>query len=417
MVSPKCSKCNKPKNGHDARTCGRQNVKNCSARLTAPKLPSESKENQKLGTKSIGEAAAQMKEKNPLCETCGHHKRKETHDRNYSKHIHVISCDFCQSKVKAHFAAEKTFPIKIVDCPNLAAERKTGTKTDFDKMERTYRKILAAHSEEDFLEAVKTFSLIDNRNRSGIFKHKSTEELVRMFQNARADLLARFPSAQFSSSDNNQQGKDLCEVNSGKQIELKSGKYKTDANSGVGIIAEITGIPHLAEILSPEERRNNFNQGSVEKSKNRTMRNLAEAFTQIGEENKKHVFRYLCAVSYGYTKEEEIHRFFEHVNKEGNISDLDLPLQLRFKPDGHLEEYGERFNPYGSFIFSVVDDADGRPYLKVEQENLDTKTGETVVLTGRIYPHYKNSRKNQPASDWVSSPSFHTWVSSTSSDA
>lgn len=350
----------------------------------------------------------------PLCSVCGQKKRTATHENSYY-HRHCLTCVECAGRVGEHYSKVGDSGVSLPwgQCRSLreVKQMRSRSQTNFDQAERLQLAGLTAETDEELDAVIRNFSQLAEENRPKYFKNKTPQQLKEFFTNARASLRERFPGCSFLTDNDNHKGKDLTVVETGQQVEIKSSPDKTDANNGLGVVAYATGISFddLNNVMSPQERRGLKNPEDVEKSKRRVQRELSRLFNQIpldDENSTRRIFNYVCAVSYGFTKREEIVEFIGRMETSNSVDGLNVPTQLMFTPSGYLQEYTERFTIGEDFNASVVISDDGHPFLRVE--------GLSSGVVGIIYPHYKNSwgkgENRQEAGDWVSSPCFHVWV-------
>lgn len=281
---------------------------------------------------------------------------------------------------------------------------------DFDSFERIFKSVMAADltSEEGALQ----ISLLPEENKVKVVKGRSSSDLVTFLNRARKSLLSFFPSdARFSSSEDNRTGKDLLEVTTNTQVELKSGPAKTDANVGLSTVAwaldDTSG--RVVSIMKggQTERRTLLLSGcaasQIEASKIRTMDELAEFFNstiEIGPapERLAHFFR---CIAVGLTKAPEIKAALRA------DSSTERPLMLQADWGSGLELYEKSFMADEAINVTRIERTDGRAHVIVE----GSKSGRVA----RLYPNYKNgwdapNGQKFEASNWVKTACFHVWI-------
>lgn len=253
---------------------------------------------------------------------------------------------------------------------------------------------------------------LPDENKITAVKNRSVEELVAFLGRALLQLLTHFPSgAQFTSSDNNLLGKDLLEVNSSTQIELKSGEEMTDANSGLTIVSWALNDDsrEISKVLKSglDERRQLLLTGAtaltIKASRSATMDRLSaimNVLLSVGPSPPR-LSHYLRCIALGITTANQIKtRFLE-------TSSLSQPLMLQIDWGIGLKEYEKSFAP-----------SEGIDVVRVERTPDRVIVEAVGVESGRratLYPNYKNSWKAPDgrrfeASNWVKTPCFQVWV-------
>jgi hypothetical protein len=281
---------------------------------------------------------------------------------------------------------------------------------DFDSFERLFKSVMAADlsSEVGALQ----ISTLPEANKVQVVKGRSTSDLILFLERARTSLLKYFPNgADFTSSDNNRQGKDLFEVNSRTHIELKSGGSMTDANPGLSTVAWALD-DHDGRVISimkggMTERRillqKSAPSSQIEASKAKTMDDLAEFFgKQLSNgpapARLAHFFR---SVAVGLTKGEEIRKSFQSERS------LNTPLLLEADWATGLSLYEKAFLPAETIEIIKIERTPDRAQLIAR--------GSESGRLARLYPNYKNSWKapngmKYDASNWVQNACFHVWI-------
>jgi hypothetical protein len=282
---------------------------------------------------------------------------------------------------------------------------------NFDSFERYFKEALESADDVTSDYAYEIYRLPAEQKVAFIKPH-SQEEIARYLQRARKSLRSNFPDgAIFSSSNNNQSGKDLLEVNSNTQIELKSGPAQTDGNSGIKMIkwALDDQSDNLTVIMNDSmvTRRKLAIAGKsaeVEASKKETMDQLFNYFNDKlkaktpAPKKLEHLVR---AVSRGFTKYDEIVKLYSSPN-------LKNPLMLQAEWSKGLEKYSKAFLPTEVIEVKEITRTDGRAQVIVK--------GQSSLVKARLYPNFKNSWKSSdgkhkiPASNWVNTACFHIWI-------
>ena len=287
---------------------------------------------------------------------------------------------------------------------------------DFDGFERAFRHFLVSESTDSPREvAARIFELGDG-NLPTLFRGRSASELEGFLERAEASLAALVGSgAVLVTSEDNLAGKDLKNETTGQEIELKSGDVKTDANSGVGIIAWAFNRPkdELQEIMSGQaiKRRREVGLAAVEaggdpakavEDLKRELMNQVFAFFDRdvvpGEVVPPKLDHFARSVAIGVTSEPTI--------KESYEAEVDPPLLLKCDWDGGLVVYEQAFDPDEAIRFEDLGRKDNRVQVQLVSDG-----GRKL----KIYPHFKNSYKDKsglkvPADCWVQTPCFHIWV-------
>ena len=282
---------------------------------------------------------------------------------------------------------------------------------DFDSFERYFKEALEDIDDVSAKYAFEIYRLPADQ-KVAFIKHYSQAEIQSYLVRARASLRSFFPrGAVFSSSNNNQSGKDLLEVNSNTQIELKSGPAQTDGNSGIKMIkwALDDQTDDLSVIMNDSmvTRRKLAIAGKtaeVEASKKETMDQLFSYFNNKLTANTpapKKLEHLVRAVSRGFTKYDEIVQLYSSPY-------LKNPLMLQAEWNKGLEKYSKAFLPTEVIEVKEITRTDGRAQVILK--------GQTSFVKARIYPNFKNSWKSSdgkhkiPANNWVNTACFHIWI-------
>ena len=282
---------------------------------------------------------------------------------------------------------------------------------NFHSYERLFREALAATEDSTNKFALEIYGLPETQ-KVLLVKNRSAVEIEAYLKRCRTKLQSFFDSkAIFSTSSNNSSGKDLLEINSGIEIELKSGLAKTDANNGLGLIAWTLSdnTDDLKNIMSEsmKTRRALYSQGHlklIEKSKEQTMDEIFKYFNSKLEKDKsvpERMNHFARCVSKGLTKEKEIKESFS-----GNTAEQ--PLLLESEWETGLKVYSKSFLPTEKILVQRIE-------RNIERTQL-ILVGEKSKTTARIYPNYKNSwhsadgRVKIDAKYWVQTACFHVWI-------
>jgi len=281
---------------------------------------------------------------------------------------------------------------------------------NFDTFERLFKDVMSGAV--TIQEGALRMWRLPDVNKVTAVKNRSVEELVAFLGRALTQLHTHFPpGARFTSSDNNRLGKDLLEVNSRTQIELKSGEEMTDANSGLAIVSWALSDDNgeISKVLKGglDERRQLLLTGAsaltIEASKSATMDRLSAIMNQLlsvgpSPPRLSHYFR---CIAIGITTADQIKALFLET------SSLKQPLMLQIDCAIGIKEYEKSFAPSEGIDVVRVE----RTPDRVIVEAVGVKSGRKATL----YPNYKNSWKAPDgrkfeASNWVATPCFHVWV-------
>ena len=282
---------------------------------------------------------------------------------------------------------------------------------NFDKFERYFKEALESSQDKTALYAQEIFKLPADQ-KVALVKNRTQAEIQSYLVRARASLRSFFPTgAEFSSSTVNQSGKDLLEINSNTEIELKSGPAQTDGNSGIKMIkwALDDHTDDLTVIMNDSmvTRRDLAIAGKtaeVEANKKETMDQLFSYFSNKLRANTpapKKLEHLVRAVSRGFTKYDEIVKLYSSPN-------LKNPLMLQAEWNKGLEKYSKAFLPTEVIEVKEITRTDGRAQLILK--------GQSSLVKARIYPNFKNSWKSSdgkykiPANNWVNTACFHIWI-------
>jgi hypothetical protein len=281
---------------------------------------------------------------------------------------------------------------------------------DFDSFERIFKSVVGGEISEA-TGAGKIFAL-EEANKVLVVKGRTKSEIEDFLLRASSSLRSFFPSgAKFTSSDDNRSGKDLFEVSTNTQVELKSGASMTEANSGLGIISWATGdvdnkIPEIMNQGMVERRRLALAGKSdkiIEASKSESMDKLADhlrTIVEIGPASAQ-MTHFLKSVAAGITNQPAI------INSFGSKMKGASPLLLEASWDLGLKLYSKAFLPSEEIVVKLIERTKDRAQLIAEGVDSNRKA--------KIYPNFKNSWKSQdgrkvPASNWVSNACFHVWI-------
>jgi len=282
---------------------------------------------------------------------------------------------------------------------------------DFDSFERYFKEALEGNDDVSAKYAFEIYRLPADQ-KVAFIKHYSQAEIQSYLVRARASLRSFFPAgAVFTSDEDNKKGKDLLEVISKTEIELKSGPAKTDANPGIKVIkwALDDKTNDLTSIMNePMKTRRKLalagKTDDVEASKKETMDKLFDYFesrltvNSPAPEKLAHLVR---AIARGFTTQTKILELYSD-------PDLREPLLLQAEWNKGLVKYSKPFLPTEIIKIQEITRTDGRAQVILK--------GQDSKLSAKIYPNFKNSWKSSdgkhkiPASNWVNTACFHIWI-------
>jgi hypothetical protein len=281
---------------------------------------------------------------------------------------------------------------------------------DFDTFERIFKDVMSGAM--TIQEGALRIWRLPYENKVTVVKNRSVEELVSFLQRALSQLLSYFQhGAQFTSSDDNQIAKDLLEINTKTEIELKSGDEMTDANHGLKIVSWALNDDEneISRIMKGglEERRRLLLTGittpTIEESKSATMDQLAillNRLLSVGPSPSR-LSHYVRSVSLGITIGNHIKALFV------TSSSSKPPLLLQIDWSTGLKEYTKSFAINERIDIVRVERTSDRMIVEV--------AGNTSGRKATLYPNYKNSwitpdGRTFAASNWINTPCFHVWV-------
>ena len=284
---------------------------------------------------------------------------------------------------------------------------------DFDSFERYFKEALESNDDLSADYAYEIYRLPAEQKVAFIKQH-SQDEIARYLQRARKSLRANFPAgAVFTSSDYNQNGKDLLEVNSGTHIELKSGPNKTDGNIGIKTIkwALEDETNELKLIMSdPMKTRRVLalagKTAEVEASKKESMDQLISYFNsklKVNTTAPDKLDHFVRAIARGFTTNAEILNLYKSPN-------LKNPLMLEAEWSNGLKKYSKAFRPTEVIEIQQITRTDIRAQVVLK--------GKDSNISAKIYPNFKNAWKSPDkkhkldADNWVSNACFHVWIGS-----
>jgi len=299
----------------------------------------------------------------------------------------------------------------------MVAEGYGDVVADFDKCERIIRSTVTDLSLQRFDISARKIIRLPARQKIAIVKGKSQPELVLFLKRVDVSLRKYFKGRNrpvFVSSDNNRLDKDLKEVGSGWDIELKSGKHMTDANCGIEIIAWAIECDKskLSKIMiggCTERRKGLISEGwgdaEVSRSQLKTMRSLSKLMSEsvktkrIARPRLEHFCR--CVAS-GITNGDQIRDSFLRQKQ------FRAPLKLKLDWDLGVTRFDKSF--LSSEVFRCLESGAtaSRAQILIEGKKSKRKL--------KIYPNFKNAylvpgtKRRLAASNWVANPCFHVWV-------
>ena len=281
---------------------------------------------------------------------------------------------------------------------------------DYDQFERLMIRGLSCDQAEVGVIA-RAMSAIPIDNTPEFAQHFDVARTVAWLNQARRALIAfaRPGDKVVHAGFNNLVRKDLDFMPSGRQIEVKSGKAKTDANPGVGPMSWYFGDPDPAVLRaimagSRDERwRLRGDQAAVAASKKRTIDALERylhARFKVGAPAPERLALTVRAMVIGFTTKAAISAYMVRGGSRG-------PLLLEADAARGLVPYGRSFLPGEQITVASISRGDERVTL--------TLRGAKSGVTARIYPNWKNhwthSGIRVKADHWVASPCFHVWFS------
>ena len=281
---------------------------------------------------------------------------------------------------------------------------------NFDSFERLFKEALAGKENQSSKFSIE-ISHLPEAQKVKVVKGRSQHEVSEFLDRGRSKLRSFFSDDPvFTSSNDNKIGKDLLEINSGIEVELKSGPSQTDGNPGLATVAwalddEVTTLSHIMSD-SMKVRRELYIKGKfdeIEKSKKLTMDSLFQYFkSKIAQDTEPppKLEHFVRCVSVGFTKRKEIEKSY-------NTSSINFPLLLQADWQEGLVVYEKSFLPQEKLRISQVVRT-GRAQIVVE--------GTKSLSTATIYPNYKNSWHSSdkkiyiPAENWVKNACFQVWI-------
>ena len=289
---------------------------------------------------------------------------------------------------------------------------------DFDTFERLIRRAMTKPSNEVPV-LIDQLVAVPDANRPKIFKGKSSQNLEGWVLRAKGALADMYgPNAHFLTSSLNREGSDLTVVDTGEEIELKTGQV-TDANVGISAMAWAMGDENnseLREIMSKSmmNRRSLALAGdfdAVRLSQKQTMDSLHLYFKQrltVGSPAPPRLRIYAVAVARGFTKKKEIEALLGHPESEWAVRTI---LHAHWS-----NGWVQKTNLFYSEEEIVVDQ------VSLKEAIRDNKIGRSQIRlrgsssgrTALFYPNYKNAYRSKdkkvPAKYWVNTACFHIWI-------
>ena len=289
---------------------------------------------------------------------------------------------------------------------------------DFDTFERLIRYSMTV-AEESITELVNELAAVPRVNCPQLFKDRSRQEMEGWVIKARQVMADRYgENTHFITSSLNREGSDLTVVNTGEEIELKTGKV-TDANIGIEAMAWAMGDKdksELYEIMSKSmtERRSMALAGDYERvrsSQEQTMCRLYEYFNQrltVGNPAPPQLRLYAVAVARGFTTQNEVKALLGHPESGwGSRTIFHAHWSKGWVQKANLFHSEEQILVDRVLLNEPIrSNKIGRPQVRLK--------GSTSKRTALFYPTYKNSYQIKgeriPAKYWVKNPCFHIWI-------
>lgn len=291
---------------------------------------------------------------------------------------------------------------------------------NFDDFERLVRRAMVAR-ESDMSSFATSFNAIPTANRPSLFKAKSESDFAAWLTRSRACLRTLYDAEEFRTSNRNAVGADITVLESGLQIELKTGAV-TDANLGVGTIAwamgdksenkELRDIMDGPEMLKRRNLAQNGKYADVKASQEATMIALEAYFRariSQGQDAPGKLAHLSRCVARGITKQNDMKQLINKTESNWNAPDiLHANWTNRWERIAHPFSVGESIVIESVFRGSHGDGNDtvGRAQVILE--------GEISKQRARIYPNYKNSygkgSSKFEARNWVATACFHVWI-------
>lgn len=299
----------------------------------------------------------------------------------------------------------------------MVAEGYGDVVADFDKCERIIRSTLTDSSLERFDVSARKILRLPARQKIAIIKGRSQPDLVLFLMRVDASLRKYFKGRNrpvFVSSDNNRLDKDLKEVGSGWDIELKSGNYMTDANCGIEIIAWAIECDRskLSKIMvgGCTERRiglisKGWGDAEVGRSQRKTMRSLSKLMSESVKTKRlvRPRLEHFCrCVARGITNGDQIRESYLQQKQ------FRPPLKLKLDWDLGMTRFDKSF--LSSEVFRCLESGATASRAQIVIEGKKSKRKLT------IYPNFKNAylvpgtKRRVAASNWVANPCFQVWV-------
>lgn len=290
---------------------------------------------------------------------------------------------------------------------------------DFDEFERLIRKAMTEPC-YGLSGLTPRLAAIPRQHRPQLFKNRTKPELEMWIQRACQKLADLFGvDSNFRTSDLNIKGSDLTVIETGKEIELKTGKV-TDANIGLSTVAWMMGDKDNAELRSimsdsMKDRCQLALSGDFEgvrASQEKTMERLYIYFRERLSEGTPApdlVAHCARAVAHGFTKKDEISSLQGQPESKWPVRTV---LHANWR-----EGWIEVRKPFDKDETIIVDQifrgANTRSKIARAQAKVRGITSGRTVL---IYPNYKNSYKSKAsgrkveAKHWVKTACFHLWI-------
>lgn len=283
------------------------------------------------------------------------------------------------------------------------------------------KRSLATSSRAELESAVNAMVLTPEISRPAFAKERSAAELLKWRERAMVAIHNLLPEGDhlIAGDANNREGKDLRALPSGREIELKSGLTKTDANLGLATVAWAVGDAEGAAILRRImrdsmigrrriwlETKDTFRRDKlVYSSQVQTMNELVAYFNERlspGTAASSRLSAFARAVTLGYTTAKSIQNYANDLISDRTSS----PLLLQADWEMGFVLYGKAFDPAERIITGAA---------KRNAKRMDIRLqGETSKLDFLLYPNYKNSYHRGttriPAAVWVNTPCFHVWI-------
>ena len=285
--------------------------------------------------------------------------------------------------------------------------------SNVSNFERIYRQAVCQPQNTSLIVELKN---MPDSEKPLLFKNKDAAFVSNTISNLRNTVgqICGTPAINLATSNNNQLGNDLEELNTSNSFEVKLGGM-TDANLGIGIIEWSLDLKNgeVRNIMNTMlARRQMFLAGSPQQAilANKTqskiaMETLFKSILTVGAKAPDKLAHTAKAISIGITKQQDIQNSYTVSNRKKNKVHL-----LVLQQDGSFAISDKAF--YSNEDLLVTKLGVGTQGGGAQIHLKGSISGQTIEFRQHFKNSYtdKNAGQKIPAEFWVETPCFNVWI-------